>query len=80
MNIFLLICCFFLVAVLKVIFEIKISYSYFLNKGEAFIETKNLDGETNLKHKTVPKLALKTFLGVDGKEVTFYTKKVHFNP
>jgi hypothetical protein len=25
------------------------------SKGIAYIETKNLDGETNLKHKVVPK-------------------------
>lgn len=30
-------------------------------KGLAYIETKNLDGETNLKHKTVPKDVFRTF-------------------
>jgi len=29
-------------------------------KGIAYIETKNLDGETNLKHKVVPKEIKKT--------------------
>ena len=29
-------------------------------KGHAFIQTKQLDGETNLKLKTVPKDAIKT--------------------
>lgn len=43
--------------------------------GEAFIETKNLDGETNLKHKSVPKVVLRTFLGSgDNQEVRFLTK------
>jgi len=32
-------------------------------KGQAFIETKNLDGETNLKHKTVSKAFVKSFKG-----------------
>ncbi len=30
-------------------------------KGICSVETKNLDGETNLKHKTVPKLLQGTF-------------------
>jgi P-type E1-E2 ATPase len=30
-------------------------------KGQAFIETKNLDGETNLKHRTAPKAILNEF-------------------
>jgi len=25
------------------------------NKGKAFVETKSLDGETNLKEKNIPK-------------------------
>ena len=39
------------------------------SKGEAFIETKNLDGETNLKHKTIPKPVIKTFRGEGDIEV-----------
>lgn len=47
-------------------------------KGEAFIETKNLDGETNLKHKTVPKPILRTFQGEKSKEFK-YTEKIIFD-
>jgi len=46
-------------------------------KGEAFIETKNLDGETNLKHKTVPKLILKAF--ISSKEEFNYQEKIIFD-
>jgi len=34
-------------------------------KSQAFIETKNLDGETNLKHKSVPKPISKLFKGTN---------------
>jgi len=33
--------------------------------GQAFIETKNLDGETNLKHKSVPKGIAKGYKGTN---------------
>ncbi len=36
-----------------------------INLGQAFIETKNLDGETNLKHKSVPKGLAKGFKGTN---------------
>jgi len=47
-------------------------------KGEAFIETKNLDGETNLKHKTVPKPVLRTFQGDKTREFN-HTEKIIFD-
>lgn len=31
------------------------------NEGVAYVETKNLDGETNLKNKSVPKDLWSTF-------------------
>ena len=36
--------------------------------GQAFIETKNLDGETNLKHKTVPKPLMAEFKSATHKD------------
>jgi len=43
----------------------------YLLSGEAFIETKNLDGETNLKHKTVSKTIIKIFSSHAKAEVFF---------
>ena len=39
-------------------------------KGVAFVETKNLDGETNLKYKEVPKKFLKSMIERKGSKVS----------
>jgi magnesium-transporting ATPase (P-type) len=38
-------------------------------KGDCFIETKNLDGETNLKPKYAPATLGKMFRGLASREV-----------
>lgn len=44
-------------------------------KGIAYIETKNLDGETNLKHKVVQKDIKKR---LDNEEKVYFIKGVKF--
>lgn len=47
-------------------------------KGACYIETKNLDGETNLKHKMACKETVKIF--ADEKQVYFIFQIIFFSP
>ena len=48
----------------------------FQKKGMCFIETKNLDGETNLKHKFVHK-DLMGFYGNDSDVYKYTLREIH---